>query len=759
MPAILVAKSEMLRVMALAIALATAGDVAGAGGSQLIGIQPTWTSLGPGGGGWVMTLAASPHGVDKVFLGGDTEGVFSSENGGQSWTVRNEGLRDYWIETILYDPTDPNVIYVGGRSGVYKSTDQGQSWQWRRTGFPAVSGSSYSAPVSALAMDPVNPSVIYAGIGSPRDGLGKQGTVYRSVDAGDTWSRVNTGGGLPADAVISSLFFHPTSQTPAPGTSTSRTLYLSSQYGFFVSTDGGVSWTASNAGLPHTNVARVAVSRSRPEVMYLTLHTPLTAPWRGGVYKSENGGKTWTARNNGLRQLLGADATLTSNYQELAIDSDNPNVVYLGSADYRTPPMYKTNDGGLNWAPIINLPTTSTVGVEWGTGRLSLTVQALSMSPLNPRVLYHGTGMTVSRTTDGGQTWQQAYTRLNSDGSTQTTGLEMTYTHFIMVDPRNSQRVFYGYQDIGLFVSEDGGVTVRRKAGDLPYPTPANTAYAVAIDPNDPQRLWGSFGPWENRPPGFVIAESTDLGRTWVMRKDGLPEGPYKRLLLDDSGPTRRLLASVKNNGIYASDDGGKRWSPSSTGLAHGDVRDLVAHPSLPGSYFCVLAGKDTSPGILYRSDDRGATWQRLSGPTLEAWDITQLAVSRILYVAARRIFIGSRVYGGGIYSSEDGGLTWKLVLDDPFAQAVNVDPINAQVVYAGLTDHPYHDDSRGNGLKMSQDGGATWTDITVLPQSRVTVLTLHPDNSRRLFVGTAGNGVGIVDFNTSIGTSTGRRP
>jgi photosystem II stability/assembly factor-like uncharacterized protein len=381
------------------------------------------------------------------------------------------------------------------------------------------------------------------------------------------------------------------------------------------------------------------------------------------------------------------------------------------------------------------------------------------MSPLNPRVLYYGTGMTVSRTTDGGQTWQQAYTRLNSDGSTQTTGLELTHTLFIAVDPRDSQRVFYGYMDIGLFASEDGGLSVRRKAGDLPYPYPASSAYAVAVDPNDPRHLWGSFGPWETAPSGFVIAESTDFGRTWVFRKDGLPDGPYKRLLLDDSGPTRRLLVTVRNSGIYASDNGGTSWAPSSNGLPHGDIRDLVVHPSRPGTYFCVLAGKDTSPGVLYRSDDRGATWQKVSGPSLQAWDIKQLAVSGMLYVAARRILIGSRVYAGGIYSSEDGGLTWRQVLDDPFAQAVAVDPADPQVVYAGLTDHPFHDDSRGNGLNMSRDGGATWTEIAVLPQGRVTVLTLHPDNSRRLFVGTAGNGVGVVDFNTSIGGSGRRRP
>ncbi len=343
---------SVLGVLALTILFDTASGVAGAGGDQLTGTQPAWTSLGPGGGGWVMALAASPHGVDNVFLGGDTEGVFSSEDGGRNWTARNEGLRDYWVEAILYDPTDPNILYVGGRSGVYKSTDQGQSWRWLRTGVPAVSGSTWSAPVSALVMDPANPAVVYAGIGSPRDGIGKQGAVYRSVDAGNTWSRMNTAG-LPPDSLVTSLLIHPSNQTPAPGITTARTLYLSSQYGFFVSTDGGVSWTASNTGLPHTNVARVAQSRSKPDVMYLTLYRGSTAPWRGGVYKSEDGGKSWTARNNGLQQLLGADASLTSNYKELAVDPNDPNLVYLGSTDFRTTTLYQdiglflSEDGGV----------------------------------------------------------------------------------------------------------------------------------------------------------------------------------------------------------------------------------------------------------------------------------------------------------------------------------------------------------------------------------------------------------------------------
>ena len=146
---------------------------------------------------------------------------------------------------------------------------------------------------------------------------------YKSEDAGTTWARVNAPGSLPSDALITSLLAHPSNRTPAAGVSTRATLYLTSQHGFLVSRDGGVNWAASNAGLPHTNVARAALSGNNPDVIYLTLYTPASEPWRGGVYRSTDGGRTWNARNSGLQQQLGAGATLTSNYRELAVDPDD----------------------------------------------------------------------------------------------------------------------------------------------------------------------------------------------------------------------------------------------------------------------------------------------------------------------------------------------------------------------------------------------------------------------------------------------------
>ena len=110
---------------------------------------PAWHNLGPGGGGWITSICASPHDLNGLFAGCDIGGFYRSTDGGKSYQICNTGLRGYCPERIVPHPRDPNVIYLGGQSGVHKSTNSGLTWQWLREGFPPK---TYPLP-KALALE------------------------------------------------------------------------------------------------------------------------------------------------------------------------------------------------------------------------------------------------------------------------------------------------------------------------------------------------------------------------------------------------------------------------------------------------------------------------------------------------------------------------------------------------------------------------------------------------------------------------------
>jgi photosystem II stability/assembly factor-like uncharacterized protein len=114
------------------------------------------------------------------------------------------------------------------------------------------------------------------------------------------------------------------------------------------------------------------------------------------------------------------------------------------------------------------------------------------------------------------------------------------------------------------------------------------------------------------------------------------------------------------------------------------------------------------------------------------------------LYLSAANHMLAGRLVRGGLFRSDDGGFTWRIILEDDFVEAMAVDPRNADVVYAGLWDAPYHDESTGDGIVMTRDGGKTWTSIngTGLTCNRVACIVVDPHDPKRLYLGTTGNGV-----------------
>ena len=130
--------------------------------------QISWTTIGPGGGGWLTTIEISPHDPGVVYVGCDVGGIYKSTNSGVSWQIINNGLTNYYILDIAIDPQTSATLYAATQGGVFKSTDSGDSWAIKRNGFPQTAHWSFSSPIAAIVIDPNNATIVYAVFGLPR---------------------------------------------------------------------------------------------------------------------------------------------------------------------------------------------------------------------------------------------------------------------------------------------------------------------------------------------------------------------------------------------------------------------------------------------------------------------------------------------------------------------------------------------------------------------------------------------------------------
>ncbi len=719
------------------MAILACGFMPTVSGDELLSEEtiPVWRNLGPGGGGWIQAICASGQREEELLVGCDVGGFYRSTDGGASYTISNSGLRDDFVECIVPDPLDGEVIYLGCQSGVHRSTDRGETWQWLREGFPPRNRWDWSAPIGALAIDPQDPAVLYAGIGRPRwEHFGK-GAIYKTVDRGEHWQQINASGSLPADALVTDLAVDPQD---------SRRLLMACQYGVYCSENGGVTWDPVVAGLPHPHVRRVAFCLGQPDVVYLTLWAkPGQWPWQGGVYKSVDRGVNWSPCLQGLPRYVGQPGQAserTANYDRLAVHPDNPDVVYVGGCSWGNADIYKTTNGGRTWAGTMHRGMGGNTEDGWITF-WGPDVQCLSMSPFNPETLYFGTSGKVYKTTDGGEHWRQVYTHMLPDGRFQGTGLEVTCAVDVVVHPADPQRLYFCYLDIGLLISEDGGQSFRRGVQGVTPSAMQGNCYALVFDPANDAHCWASFGGGSRA----IVAESYNGGSTWTTvgtTAGGLPDVPHRVLRVDAAG---HLIAVADNLGVYLSEDSGRTWQPRGGGLPHGDVRGLVVDPTEPGRWWCALGDDGTNPGAVFRTIDAGRAWQRISHD-LPVADVQRFLLApsdpRRFYLAARDRYVGGRTYHGGVYRSDDRGVTWDHILPDDFVMGLAVDPSSANIVYAGLTDHPFHDESRGDGIRVTYNGGQTWytpEQPTCLHISSITVDTHDPS---QLYLSTGGNGV-----------------
>lgn len=240
----------------------------------------------------IRTIVMDPTNSQVLYVGTSTGGVFKTTNGGASWTASNSGLTNLKILSLAVHPSTTSTLYVGtDGGGVFKSINSGATW------FPA-NGSLTETVIQTLVIDPVTPNTIYAG--------GFSGGVFKSINGALSWAPSSTG---LTTLDIKALAIDPV--TPA-------TIYAATNgSSVFKSIDSGATWLAANNGLTSNNPVAIAVDPTTPTTVYV-------ATTESGVFKSINGGATWASTSSGLT---------TTTLSSIAVDSTNSAVLYTGTRD------------------------------------------------------------------------------------------------------------------------------------------------------------------------------------------------------------------------------------------------------------------------------------------------------------------------------------------------------------------------------------------------------------------------------------------
>ncbi len=698
-----------------------------------------WRNVGPGGGGWIQSMTASRYDPQRFLVGCDVGGFYYSENGGRSYETRNKGLKHMFIETIAEHPTKEDVIFLGSLGGIYKTTNRGRVWEEKRQGLPPIGEYHHTIQIAKFAFDPVDPDVMYAAVGAPRSQKGKIGGVLKSTNGGESWGFCAAPNQLPDKVAVFDISISSKDRN--------RILITTFTNGVYLSTDGGVHWTPSSQGLPgHLRARRLAQSSSNPNVVYVTMrHKGGEKPWNAGVYRSDDGGVTWSARNKGLPAASGQKGfgdALSHWYDCILVHPANPDIVYAGSPTWWGAGVYKSIDGGKDWKRVFDHRQRTGWIQNWGPSVYSFTI-----SPANPEILAFGTSGHVFRTEDGGVTWSQRYTEDRNDGKVGSIGLEVTCLHEVQADPTRRGRFFLSYFDIGLFITEDNGRTLEQRMNGVPSKY-ANSCYGIQMDPQNPKHWWGTFGNWG--PNNGCLGETFDEGRNWTMLTNaasGFVDATASHLVLIGDKPPYTLAYIARGHGIRVSHDSGKTWQGIDTSAAPGLKR---AHALCVdnGVLYAGTTGGDNYNAEIWKSADRGQTWTNVMGEKENVGEVMSLDVKGDkIFVAARGRWSRPRGmrHGGGFYST-DGGQTWSRVFKDRFAGSAKIAGDN---LFLSLKDNPYHDHCEGGGIVRSRDGGKTWTTLNSdsLHNVNVSNLCIDPFDPNVIWAGTGGNSIFVGRF------------
>ena len=525
-------------------------------------------------------------------------GVFRSPNGGKSW--QRVLFRDdkSGAEDLAIDPHNPRVLYAtlweafrtpyslssgGPGSGLFKSTDGGDHWTelTHRPGMPAGVIGKISIAVGADA------NRLYALVEA------REGGLFRSDDAGGTWTLVNNNRSLWQRA----FYFHRVYADPAAR----DTVYVSN-FELQRSTDGGRKFEIIRT--PHADHHDLWIAPNDPKRMIDSND--------GGANVSVNGGRTWTGQDYSTAQIYHVVTTKRLPYEVCGAQQDNTTVCvpsngrgtsyyavgggesgYIAADPTNTSVFYAGSyggyitrfDHGTNQRREINVWPEYPVGqsAEDLKERFQWTTPIV-FSPVDPKILYTSS-QHLFETTNGGQSWTALspdLTRhdpatLGPSGGPIThdqTGVETYATIFTIAPSRQDANIIWTGSDDGLvYVTRDGG----KNWSNITPPDlgPLTRISLVEASPHNPGTAYVAANRYQAQDRSAYVYKTADFGKSWMKIVNGIAAGDFARAIRED--PVRRdLLYLGTEDGFYISFDGGSNWQPFRLNLPVTPVHDIT---------------------------------------------------------------------------------------------------------------------------------------------------------------------------------------
>ena len=686
-----------------------------------------WRCIGPFRGGRTVAISGVPHQPNVFYMAAVNGGVWKTTDFGNTWNPIFDDQATGSVGALAVAPSDPNIIYVGSGEGlqrpdlatgdgVYKSADAGKTWTH-------LQNLRDAQQITAILVDPKDPNRVFvAAEGHPYGSNAERG-VFRSTDGGQSFQKVlykdeNTG--------AADLAFDPTNPQTiyavlwaarvAPWEVRSGgSIYIAGS-GLFKSTDGGSTWRPLTKGLPAAaeELGRmgIAVAPSQPNRIYASVEAK-----RGlaGIYRSEDAGESWKQVNSDGR--IGGRGP---GAMGIAVAPDNPEVIYVANTT-----TWKSTDAGKTF-----------VGFKGAPGGDDY--QRIWISAEHPQIIALSSDQGAVISVNGGETWSSWYNQPTAQ------------FYHVTTDNRFPYWVYGAQQESGsvatLSRSDYGEITFRdwHLIGIFEY------GY-IAIDPLDPNILYGDW----------LTRTKQDIGEYAKVTPEPIRRGEYRyaRTLPVVFSPLEPHTLYFAANVLFKTTDTGNSWQVISPDL----TRETYEIPANLGAFAAsdpekgkhrgviyavapsfkeantIWAGTDD--GLIHITRDGGKFWQNVTPPQLKPWSkVSTIEASHFDAGTAYAAINSFRLddLRAHIYRTRDFGKTWTEIThgipDGGASNVVREDPARKGLLFAGTEGAVY----------VSFNDGDDWQPLQLnLPHTSMRDIAIHGDD---LIVATHGRSFWILD-------------